>query len=186
MKRRANGFTLIELLVAMSILAIVSLMAVQTLSGAIFQRDVLTRVDTQAAELARALALLRHDLEAIAPMPLSGDDSEMPLAVRVQPQSFSLMRGGVAALPGTVSGGFARVDWRVDAQGDLSRQITLTNGQRAPEGPDIVMLTGVSALRLSALHGELPSSDGPTDLPAGFELTLTHARFGPLRLVVAR
>ena len=51
MKRSEQGFTLIELLVAMAILALVSVMAVQSISGALFQRRVMTRVDDDATQL---------------------------------------------------------------------------------------------------------------------------------------
>jgi len=59
-----RGLTLIELLAAMAILAVVSLMAVQTITGALFQREILERADAQGAQFVRALALLRRDLEA--------------------------------------------------------------------------------------------------------------------------
>ena len=174
---RNRGFTLIELLAAMAILAVVSLMAVQSLSGALFQRDVMTRVDESAAELARALALLRHDLEAAAPLPLR-DEAGAPLpAVTVQAGGFSLMRGGIAALPDAVSDGYAQVDWVVSADGVLSRRLGAVF---------VPLLPQVSGLSLTALGGELPTSDAPTDLPRGFALEFSHERYGPIRLVVAR
>ncbi len=55
--QRIAGFTLIELLAAMAILAVVSLMAVQSLSGALMQRTVMTGVDHSAEDLARRAEL---------------------------------------------------------------------------------------------------------------------------------
>ncbi|WP_323035468.1 PulJ/GspJ family protein [Pararhodobacter sp.] len=184
MTRRNRGFTLIELLVAMAILAVVSLMAVQSLSGALFQREVMTRVDQTAADLARVLALLRHDLEAAAPL-AQRDAAGLALpAITVQRNGFSLMRSGVAPMPGGEGGGFGRVDWALAADGTLSRRLTPDTAR--DEAPRVALLTQVSNLSLEALGGAMPTADDPTLLPRGFAVTVTHAQHGALRLVVAR
>jgi general secretion pathway protein J len=186
MRGRAAGFTLIELLAAMAILAVVSLMAVQALNGALFQRDILVRVDDEAAELARALALLRHDLEAVAPVPRTGDDGGVLPAVGTGPQGFSLMRAGIASLPGRESGGFGRVDWVLDGRGVLARRMVPNPAQVAEPGPLVAVLTEVSAITLAPLGGTLPDDERPAVLPDGFEVIVTHARHGVIRLVMAR
>lgn len=182
MRARNQGFTLIELLVAMAILAVVSLMAVQALSGVVFQRSVLTRLDDQAADLARTLALLRHDLEAVVPVPRLGDDGAGLPAIALEGGTLLLMRGGLAPLPGEAAVGFASVEWRLEG-GILTRQMTLGN---ADPSPRITLLEGLTDLRLSALGGTLPTAEAPTVLPAGLVVELTHARHGTIRLVVAR
>lgn len=186
MRGRTAGFTLIELLAAMAILAVVSLMAVQSLSGALFQRDILARVDDEAAELARALALLRHDLESVAPVPRRDPDGRLLPAVTAGAQGFSLMRAEGAALPGEITGGFGRVDWVLDAQGRLGRRAVANPSVVAAPGPLVPVLTDVTALSLVAVNGTMPVETAPTVLPGGFELTLTHGRHGTIRLVVAR
>lgn len=181
MSKRDRGFTLIELLAAMAILALVSLMAVQGLGGVLMQRDVVTRVDRRAAELARALALLRHDLEAAAPVALDPErpgDAARP-AIMVRNDGFTMMRAGLATLPGAAPGAFGAVAWTLDPAGTLTRT---TAGADVP----MPVLRDVQALSLAALQGDLPSAEDPTTLPAGFALTLQHARFGTIRLVVAR
>jgi len=186
MKRHTRGFTLIELLVAMAILAVVSLMAVQSLSGALFQRDILTRIDDDATELARALALLRHDLEAVAPVPRLDDDGAQLPSIAAASGGVSLMRAGLGALPGAPSGGFGRVDWELDAAGALTRQVTSDASVEPNPSARVTIMTGVSALRLAALRGSLPAAETPTELPPGFELILTHQRHGTIRIAVAR
>lgn len=181
MTRRDRGLTLIELLAGMAILAVVSVMAVQALSGALFQREVLSRVDDEAAQLARALALLRHDLEAVAPVPL-GEEAGAPLpAIRVDRTGVALVRAGTGA-----QGGFGRVDWRLRADGVLTRQVWPDPLASGLPGPEVALLTGVGALRLTAQGGNLPDTDDPLTLPPGFALDLDTARHGTLRLVVAR
>jgi general secretion pathway protein J len=173
-----RGLTLIELLAAMAILAVVSLMAVQTITGALFQREILERADAQGAQFVRALALLRRDLEAAVPVPL-GIAEEGPLPVfEATPDGFTLMRAGLGEGPGTIG----RVDWRVSAGGDLSRRITLAG----EAGPAVTVLSGVRALRIAPLNGILPNAAEPLTLPGGFELTFEHAGQGSFRLVVAR
>lgn len=184
MTQPTRGFTLIELLVAMAILAVVSLMAVQSLSGVLMQRSVLTRVDHSAEDLARALALLRHDLETVAPMAQRDDTGQALPAITVQANGFSLMRAGVPALPGALGSGFGRVAWELAADGTVSRRLVPDFG--GDETPSLPILSEVSDLSLVALNGEMPTADDPTVLPQGFALRLTHARHGTLRLVVAR
>jgi len=184
--RRNRGFTLIELLAAMAILAVVSVMAVQALSGAVFQRSVLARVDDDAAALARALALLRHDLEAVAPIPRVDETGARHPAIEATARGLTLVRGGLVALRGELTSGYGVVTWRLAPEGTLSRQISVDPGLEASAAPEAVILTEVLALRLSALQGALPDVQTPDLLPPGFALTLEHARHGTLELVVAR
>lgn len=178
MSRRDRGLTLIELLAAMAILALVSLMAVQTLSGALFQRDILNRTDVQAGDLSLALALLRRDLEAAAPVSLGLDD-DLPLpAIAADNGGISLIRTGLGPAPGA----FGRVDWRLDAGGVLARRVTIGG----VESPWVPVLADLRDLRLGAMAGTMPDESDPLGLPAGFELNFVHAHHGAIRLVVAR
>ncbi len=177
MKR--HGFTLIELLAAMAILAVVSVMAVQALGGALIQRDILARRDDHAAELIRALALLRHDLEAVAPLP---EAEGVAFGVRIDGERITLRRSGIAirgdVTPGNaLAEGFGNVHWALSG-GVLTRAVAPDGGA---EGAPVPILTGARAMRLVAL-GEMDESH----LPPGFELTFETESYGPLRLVVAR
>lgn len=170
--RTNRGFTLLELLVAVSILALVSVMAMNLLSAGLRQRDVLTQHDADARQLTRALALLRQDLEAAVPLPLDAEGA----VFLSEPDAMSLTRGGLSALGDGQPDQFARVTWRLGPQGSLTRQL----GQDAPA---ITLLDDVTSLALTARGAPSPSVSA---LPAGFEVTLSHRAHGPLRVVVAR
>ena len=170
---RARGFTLIELLAAMAILAVVSVMAVQMLGGALRQQAVLERIDTGAAPLIRTLALLRQDLEATLPPPAGTPD--LTAGMLLEPDALTLWRGGLADLPGAPSAGVGRVRWAVQ-DGALTRALD----DAAPRP----MLAGVSALALSPLA--VPEGADPAVPAPGYALTLETAGQGALRLVVAR
>lgn len=178
MTRRAQplrnaGFTLLELLIAMALLALVSLMAVQVLSGGLFQRDILARIDNEHTALTQILSLLRQDLEAATPMRLAPGRA----AVEATPQSFTLTRAGIVPVGGQTEDQFTRVTWSVDENGRLLRQT-------GAEGEAVEMLpAGAMGLSLRGFGGDL--TDGAT-LPPGFELVLEHLAHGPLRVVVLR
>ena len=161
-----RGFTLIEVMAAVAILAVVAVMSVQTLGGVMLHRDILLRQDDQAAELLRSLALLRRDFEAAAPLTDAGARN----GLLGDAQGVTLLRGGLADLPG-VAAGVQRLRWAV-VGGALTRQL----------GADaaVVMLRGVQGFGVSPVQ-----ATGDT-LPPGFEIRLESARFGAIRLVVAR
>jgi len=184
MSRRRQGFTLIELLAAIAILAVVSVMAVQALGGIFMQRDVLTRIDRDAATLARALALLRADLEGAAPVPWIDEAGEPRPAITMSESGFTLSRAGFGADNGGTRIGRAR--WGLEPDGTLWRQVWPDQNTDTPPGPRVPVLAQVTELALTPLRGDLPTVQEPASLPPGLAVTLTHRRHGTLRVVVAR
>lgn len=188
---RRAGFTLIELIAVLAIFALVSVMALQALTGAIYQRNVLERVDHEAEELSRALTLLRRDFEAAMPVafypPLS--DPEPALLAPAGSGRISLSIGGHPRLPGSPGAGAARVIWRHDPVATtLTRQVwpVLAPARGALLEPERVILAGVTALTLETLGNWPERAENINSLPEGFEIRLTSQRHGPLRVVVAR
>ncbi|GAB4267545.1 MAG: hypothetical protein Kow0013_17600 [Pararhodobacter sp.] len=181
--RADRGLTLLELLAALAVLAAVSVMAVQTLGGTLFQRDVLTRLDTEGRGLIRAMALLRHDLEAVIPLTTGTGEGRVPV-LSASRQGMTLARAGVAM--GGAGSGFAIIEWRLDSQGRLTRQVRPDAVTGEDPSPQVPVLDDVRAFALRPRGGAMPDGEDPAFLPAGFELTLEHARFGTLTLVVAR
>ncbi|WP_370205444.1 PulJ/GspJ family protein [Pararhodobacter marinus] len=177
--RRGNrGFTLIELLAAMAILAVVSVMAVQALSGVFFQRSVLTRVDDEAAELTRALSLLRQDLEAIV---IAAPEDSRTQALRETRGTIGWARGGLAAIPGDGAGRFGAVEWALDGE-VLTRRVNRADTDPPNEAGARAVLTGVTAFTITALGTSVASVPA---IASGYEARLETRRWGALRVVVA-
>ena len=119
-----RGLTLIELVVAMAIFALVAVMGLQALTGAMRMRDRLTQIDSETAELGLALGLLRNDLRALVPllfhMPSGGTASALELRGPV----LGLSLAGQPDLPPGPGPGLQRAEWRLDpAAGTLSRRV---------------------------------------------------------------
>lgn len=190
-RRPGAGFTLIELVAVLAIFALVALMALQALTGAIHQRTVLERADHTAEELSRALVLLRRDLGAALPAtfhpPLSGPEPAL-LAISGAGR-FSLSISGHPRLPGDDGAGMARVIWRHDpVASTLTRQVwpVLNPARGTLLAPERVVLSNITGLSLTPLGDWAERDDNAASLPEGFEVRLTSARHGALRVVVAR
>ncbi|WP_127105284.1 PulJ/GspJ family protein [Pararhodobacter zhoushanensis] len=168
-----RGFTLIELLVAMAILAVVSIMGVQALSGVFFQREILTRTDVQAVAVIRTLSLLRQDFEAVVPLPATLEETELGLALG--DNRITLARGGLAEVPGDGALAVAVVEWRVEGG-------ALVRGEQG--GPARQMLEGVRGLSVVQIGRE--DGDESTGLPPGLRVTIETDRWGALDVVVVR
>lgn len=185
--RGQRGFTLIELMAAMAILAVVSVMAVQALSGALFQREVLIRIDDRSARLSRTLTLLRRDLEAVVPMVARDAEGRLAGIDTSHANSLTLPVAGLAALPGELPVLFGRVIWAINPEGELVRAVLADDPVGAsPLAPVEVMLPAVVALTLAGVGGPLRDRDDPMLLPPGLAAVLETADFGTLRIVVAR
>jgi len=184
MTRREQGFTLIELLAAMAILAVVSVMAVQALGGIFAQRDVLSRMDRDAATLARTLALLRTDLEGAVPVPLVDATGVAAPAITVTSAGFAVSRAGFGVENGVP--GVGHVRWERDADGTLWRQVQVDPTSDAAPSPRVPMLTQVTEFAVAPLGGDLPTVQEPANLPPGLVVTLAHQRHGAMRIVVVR
>ena len=189
--RAGAGFSLIELVAVLAIFALVSMMALQALTGAIFQQQVLERIDAEAEELTRALTLIRRDFRSAIPMAFHPPQAEVEPALLAPAGSgrVAVSMSGHPRLPGAPGAGMARVQWRHDrVAGTLTRQVwpVLDPARGDLIEAERVMLSGVTGLDFAPL-GEWPARDSdPATLPEGFELTLTTAAYGTLRLVIAR
>lgn len=190
-RRAGAGFTLIELVAVLAIFALVALMALQALTGAIHQRNVLERADRDAEALSRALTLLRRDFAAALPAtfhpPLS--DPEPAFLAADGSGRIALSITGHPQLPGEVGAGMARVIWRHDPVArTLTRQVwpVLNPARGTLLGPERVVLAQITGLSVSPMGDWPMRTEDAASLPAGFDIRLTSARHGALRVVVAR
>ncbi|MEL7012343.1 MAG: type II secretion system protein GspJ [Pseudomonadota bacterium] len=203
-----RGFTLLELVVSLALFALVTVMALQVLSGALHQNRVLERADAQASDVLRAMALLRHDLNHASPKPFQTPIGDIEAAYLPGPDSFALSLGGLPRLPTTPGdsaqtptqdAGFQRVIWRHDqTTGTLTRQTWPVLNPRDPAqiGPEDVVLTGVRGLTLTPGPEETANTNGSesdvaantrdaTGLPGQIVVEIETSQTGTLQIVVS-
>ncbi|MEO0780598.1 MAG: type II secretion system protein GspJ [Pseudomonadota bacterium] len=206
--RAPRGFTLLELVVSLALFALVSVMALQVLSGALHQNRVLERVDDQASAVLRTMALLRLDLNHASPMAFQTPIGDFEAAYLPGPDSLALSLGGLPRLPrapgegarsSAQDAGFQRVIWRHDiTENTLTRQVWPVLNPRDPDqiGPEEVVLTGVRGLTLTPSLEDLANTgalgnDGDTNardengLPSQITVEIDTVQTGTLQVVVS-
>ena len=182
--RQQGGFTLIEVLVAMTLMALVSVMAWRGLDQIVHVRE---RIDEQAQDndmIARALGQIERDLEqaytdAPRPAPPAG---ALPGGIQVLKDRNAPMLNIVRAAPG-LPGQWQRVIWQLRPDG-LWRRAGAPGSRYPLPDPQTggLVMPGVTALQLRAwLPGRgwmaLPSTDLPLAV-AGLDVALTRQRQG--------
>lgn len=178
-RRAPSGLSLIELVVAMALLALVAVMGVQSLSGALRQRGDLDARAGAGTDLIEATALLRNDLAAAAPLrffPPSGN--AQPAIAALPGGGFALSRASTAAGPL----GLARVEWQLE-DGRLSRVLWpgLTPTTEAEANPAMPVLEGVEAIGLRSYWTGAGWIDGPRLAELDRTLALGQTNDGPPR-----
>jgi general secretion pathway protein J len=155
-----SGLTLIELVVAMAIFALVAVMGLQALTGAMRMRDRLTEIDTETAELGLVLSLLRADLSAAVPLlfypPKGPPVSALLLSDGGRTMGLSL--AGQPDLNPAPGPGLQRAEWQYDAAlGTLSRRAwpALYPAASVQPSPQVVLLRGLRGWSLRSHWPEL-------------------------------
>lgn len=191
MSRRAHGFSLVELIAVMAIFSLVAVMALQALSGSIRSRDALARADDEAAEMMRALALLRHDLDAVIPADFHPPAGAPEPPVAMERGRLALSLGGQPRLAG--ESGITRVEWAHDTrEGTLTRRAwTRLAPSAGARPPARVFLTGVTGFEAAAIGAPadpdetLPRARSDALPPRAIALHVETERHGTLRVVGA-
>lgn len=163
MTRRTRGLTLIELVAAMAIFALVAVMGAQALSGMIRMRDDLVSRSTRAADLERAVSLLRADLAAVVPMQFYPPGGAAPqLAVLQTGNGIAISVAGQPGLDPTEARPMQRVEYRLTRDGRLTRQVwpTLYPARAGMQSPEQIVLDGVSAVKLRSFWPLIGWQDG--------------------------
>lgn len=145
-RRKDRGLTLIELVVAMAIFALVAVMGLQALTGAMRMRDRLAGIDAETAELGLALGLLRADLRALVPLLFHPPGGGTESALDLREQVLALSLAGQPDLSPRPGPGLQRAEWRLDAEtGTLRRRVwpALYPAQSEVAAPEVVLLTGL-------------------------------------------
>lgn len=143
-----RGMSLIELVVAMAIFALIAVMGLQALTGAMRMRDRLTEIDTNTAQLGLTLGLLRADLGAVVPLLFytPGGAPRSALHLDGTGRVLGLSLAGQPDLPHRPGPGLQRAEWRLDsAAGTLSRRVwpAIHPAGAGDAFPEVMMLQDV-------------------------------------------
>ena len=194
-----DGFTLVEVMVATFITALLSVIGLGLLNGALTGKARAAEITAQVEELELTRAVLRRDLGQIVPRRsrdafglessavfygnAGSDDTElMAFITRTQ--------DGVGAFEGRSR--LVHVRWLL-RQGELIRE-TRAAVDAAPDSPvnARVMMSGLEDVRARfKAVGDWRNEWGRLDpaslssLPFGVEITLDHPRYGPLVMMFA-
>ena len=194
-RRRRSGFTLLEVLVAMSIFAVVSVVAYSGLRTAVDAKQSSDVADARLAELQRAYAVLSRDFRQLAPRGVRSafGDIEPPLLTEVG--EVRLTRAGRGNPLQLNRSEFVRVGYRLSADGELLRLVWPALDQPIDASPaEMILVAEVEALELRCLGDDdrwfetwPPANAAPDDaaLPQAVELTLELADYGALRWLFA-
>jgi len=123
----AAGFTLLELLIALSIFAVVSLMAFEGIAAILRAEERIGAQQERLREIDRAIALIARDFQDIAPrrVRLADDEVQAPLVLDGRARRVLLTRSGWSNPAELKRSGFQRVRYEVANQ-TLSRSYWLT------------------------------------------------------------
>ncbi|MEM8848451.1 MAG: type II secretion system protein GspJ [Pseudomonadota bacterium] len=156
---------MIELVVAMAVFALVAVMGLQALSGTMRLSERLTELDTETAELGKALALMRNDLASIVPMLFYPPQSVPQSSVAISGDGrLGLSLAGQPGLSPRHTDRHRAV-WRVDAgTGGLVRQFwpTLIPAEPGQLSRAMPVLANVTDLRLRTFWPSIGWVEGAT------------------------
>lgn len=165
-RSRTRGLTLIELVAAMAIFALVAVMGAQALSGMLRQRDALIPRADRAAELETALSLIRADLAAALPMLFYPPGRAAPQSAAFGAGTrLALSIGGQRGLDLDAPSAQYRVEYRLDpVRAQLWRRVwpSLMPAHAGVATPDVLILSGITGLRLRSHWGAAGWRDGLT------------------------
>lgn len=186
---RQSGFTLLELVVAMSIFAIMAVMAYGGLDQVLRAKDASEEVMDQVARMQLAWSLIGRDLGQAMPRPIRDILGDSEAAFIVGDESLiEFTRGGWPNPLRRSRGYLQRVAYRLD--GDKLQRLSWNVLDRAQDSEPRVtdLIEGVEAveLRVRQANGEwgsgLDSDDGEegasTAMPSAIELRLEIAGLG--------
>jgi general secretion pathway protein J len=197
---RETGISLLELVIVMMLFALVAVMGLQALSGAMRAQERLSAVDDATARMTRALTLLRNDLKSADSRvfwpPGAPDPARAFIDLSAKDGVLEFTISGQPVLPDVQAAGFSRVIWRHDRDKNrLTRQVwpVLRPGADRAQAPEVEMLPGILAMRVLSYASkdagwveefgtEARVSDPP--LPGAVDLRIMSETYGVLRLVV--
>lgn len=158
-----QGFTLLEVLIAMTITAMVAVMAYGGLSAAASMAEHQRAQVARLEAIATAIGWLGSDLRQSMPRAISAGHGERAPALQGGGHSDELLeltRAGWTNWRGTPRGNLQRVRYRLDAQGVLWRDHWLVLDRLAENDSiqSVELLPEVRALEISFLDPDTPGA----------------------------
>ncbi len=189
-----RGFTLIEVLVAMSIFAVVSVMAFSGLRTVInVSGSVQNKVEKLEA-LQRTFMLLERDLYQLIPRKMNADGGDVKAALEARPNDerlFEFTRGGQPNPADVKRSSLIRVAYLVDEETLKRLKWNNVDHLYADQAIEITLLENVEDIsaRFLDAKGQWVSSwgqkqDNVETIPNAIEITLKHKSWGEVRWLI--
>ena len=191
--RASGGFTLLELLVALSIFAIVAVLAYGGL-GTVLDLRILTEESAERlAELQKTYLIVQRDIEQLVPRTIRDEFGDEQAAI-IGAAQFQLTRGGWRNPLNNPRSNLQRVGYALEEQQLVRYSWLVLDRAQDSEPREQVLATGINSISVRYLDtddswqeqwppeqvsgsGE-PLSD---ELPRAVELTLEHEHYGEIR-----
>ncbi len=183
----SRGFTLFEVLIAVSIFAVIGVIAMTNLIQVGRSGERIEQADRQLASLQFALSRIGKDLLQLAPRPVRDQYGDEQPALKLTEDRLALTRGGWSNLLQQPRSTLQRVEYELDGDGFLLRRFSpLLDQGLEPRYIDQRLLEGVSDLSWQLLtrgkktHERWPLEQAlPLDqLPVALVLSFELADFG--------
>lgn len=194
--RRTRGFTLIELLIAVTIFAVVGVMAYGGLQAVMAQRVIARDNADRFREIQFAVQQLTRDLQQLNPRPVRetlGDGYRAALLADPRARyDLEFTRGGWSNPLGQPRAAVQRVAYELDGDRLLRLHWFVPDHTLAEEPVEREILGEVLEFRMRFFSArgwseEWPpdqATTDPADLPAGIEFTVELEDWGEIRRVI--
>lgn len=191
--RRAGGFTLLELVVALSVFAVLSVMAYGGLASVLTMREQVALSFERTAALQKGYLRLRDDFQQLRARPArDGYGDAQPALITLASGAVEFTRSGWRNPLSQPRPALQRVSYRVDDRKRLVRESWPVLDRAQDSAPiEMAVLERVQDARWRFLEGAQWHSDWPKPSltadraeaapPAAVELTLTLEDLGEVR-----
>ena len=186
-----RGFTLFEVLIAVSIFAIIGVIAMSNLIEVGRSGERIEEADRQLSRLQYSLARIGKDVMQLVPRRVRDRYGDEQAALKIDGERLQLTRGGWSNLLQQPRSNLQRVEYRLVEQG-LQRRFSPILDQGYEENTiDQLLLEGVESLRWRLLtrgkkiHDRWPVEDRlePNQLPVALELRMEVTGFGAIERI---
>jgi len=192
-KNKQHGFTLLELLVALTIFALISVMAYAGLQTVLESRDRITEQSRKLAELQLAFTILSRDIQLAVPRPVrdSFGDNQSAFASGTSSGLLSLTHNGNINLTEQAKSDLQRVSYVLE-DGQFKRRIMkVLDGANEDNTAEFVLLNNVTNIDIRMLDSEgvwksdWEQTDVLINMPRAIEINVELEGWGTIRRLIA-